>query len=95
MNRLLSITVVAETDAGPQTFEVDLASHCVLVWDDAGWEVLAEYYGQVKHDPAMAKEVRERKCPKAKPKGAASAPEAGSAALIALKSPACDPSEWP
>lgn len=95
MNRLTSIVVTVETDGGPQTFPVDLDQNCLLVWGDAGWNVLADYYDQVKHDPAMAKEVRDRACPKAKPKDAATAPEAGGTALIALKTPDCLPTEWP
>lgn len=95
MNQITSIVVTAQTDAGPQTFSVDVANECVLVWNDAGWDVLADYYDKVKHDPAKAKEVRERKCPKAKSKDGAGTVPAESSALIALKDPDCNPTEWP
>jgi hypothetical protein len=82
------------------TFEVDLDKHCLLVWGDAGWDVLADHYKLVKPDAAKEKAVRERTCPKATPKGAASvaklvAPAPGGEALIGIKSPSCQPSEWP
>lgn len=95
MNQITSIVVTAQTDAGPQTFSVDVANQCVLVWSDAGWAVLADYYDKVKHDPAKAKEVRERKCPKAKSKDGAATMTADSSALFALKTPDCEPTQWP
>ena len=95
MNQITSIVVTMQTDTGLQTFSVDVANQCVLVWNEAGWDVLADYYDKVKHDPAKAKEVRERKCPKAKSKDGGAARAADAAALIALKTPGCDPTEWP
>jgi hypothetical protein len=95
MNQITSIVVTAQTDAGPQVFSVDVDKQCVLVWSDAGWDVLADYYDKVKHDPAKAKEVRERKCPKAKSKDGAVTLAAASEAVFALKSDECDPTQWP
>lgn len=95
MNQLTSIVVTVQTDAGPQTFNVDIAKDCVLVWNDAGWDVLADYYDKAKHDPTKAKEVRDRKCPKAHAKDSTTTSAATDTAVIALKSDACDPTQWP
>lgn len=93
MNQIASIVVTVQTEAGPQVFPVDVDRQCVLVWSDAGWDVLAEYYEKVKGDPAKAKEVRERKCPKAKSGDEAQA--ASVDAVLALKDPDCNPTQWP
>lgn len=95
MNQLSSIVVTVQTDAGPQTFDVDIVNDCVLVWNDAGWDVLADYYDKVKHDPAKAAEVRGRKCPRAHGKGETAGATADPTAVVALKSDGCDPSQWP
>lgn len=96
MSTLVSITVVVDDGTGPRTFDVDTVNQCVLVWGDPGWDVLAEFYEKVKHDPAKAKEVRDRKCPKAKSKqGATLAVAAADSPVIALKDPLCDPTQWP
>lgn len=94
MNRLTSIVVTIQTDAGPQTFDVDIDKDCVLVWGEAGWQVLADYYAG-KGEKAKAKEVREKKCPKARPKGGTAGTGTDATAVIALKDPSCDPSQWP
>ncbi|HEY3399811.1 MAG TPA: hypothetical protein VGK03_04195 [Geothrix sp.] len=96
MSTLVSITVVVNDGAGTRTFDVDTANQCVLVWGDPGWDVLAEYYEKVKHDPAKAKEVRDRKCPKAKSKqGVTQAVAAADSPVIALKDVDCYPTQWP
>ncbi|HEX4846081.1 MAG TPA: hypothetical protein VFV26_07655 [Geothrix sp.] len=96
MSTLVSITVVVDDGAGNRTFQVDTTKDCVLVWGDAGWDVLADYYEKAKHNPAKAKEVRDRKCPKAKPKqGETSAVPATGDPVIALKDEFCEPTQWP
>ena len=59
MSTVQSITVVLDDGS---SFQVDTTANCVLVWSDAGWDVLSEYYDKVKHDPTLAKQVRDRKC---------------------------------
>ena len=100
MNTLKSITVTMNDGKTDHAFEVDLDKTCLLVWGDVGWEVLADHYKHVKQDAAKEKAVRERKCPKATPKNAASAaklatPAPSGEAVIGIKSPDCKPSEWP
>ena len=100
MNTLKSITVVMHDGQTDHSFEVDLARHCVLVWDDAGWDLLADHYKHVKKDVQKEKAVRERRCPKATPKSAAqaaklAAPAPGGEAVIAMKTPDCMPTNWP
>jgi hypothetical protein len=100
MNKLKSITVTMNDGKTDHTFEVDIDKNCLLVWGDAGWEVLADHYKHVKKDAAKEQVVRERKCPKATPKTVAKAaklvgPAPITAALIGLKTPDCDPSQWP
>jgi hypothetical protein len=98
----VSITVVVNDGQNDQTHHVDIAHNCMLVWGAAGWDVLADYYDKVKKDPAMAKDVRDRKCPKAKAKNAALIAGASmtltagaSPAVIAMKTPECMPTQWP
>lgn len=94
MSTLISIVVTAQTPDGPQTFQVDLGATCALVWGDQGWDLLSDYYKDVKKDPAMARAVKDKKLPKAK--GKASAMQvAASDPLIALKEPNCTATEWP
>lgn len=96
MSTLVSITVVVNDGTGDRTFQVDTAKECVLVWGDAGWDLLAGYYEKVKHDPARAREVRDRTCPKARPKaGVTFAAVEPADAVIALKDVDCYPTEWP
>lgn len=96
MSTLVSITVTVNDGTQNRTFDVDTVNQCVLVWGDPGWDVLAEYYEKVKHDPAKAKEVRDRKCPKAKPKQDATlAVTATDTPVIALKDEFCYPTQWP
>lgn len=87
-------SIVVSLDDG-STFNVDLTKDCCLFWSDAGWNVLADYY-DLKGNKNKAKEVRDKKCPKAKPKGGqALATAASSDPVIALKQPDCTPTEWP
>ena len=99
MSTLVSITVVVNDGQNDQTFNVDIANNCMLVWDDAGWDVLMDYYKDVKKDHKKAKEVKDRQCPEAKPRhGAAlakAAPLGGGSPVIALKDPECNPTQWP
>ena len=96
MSTVQSITVVLDDGS---SFQVDTTANCVLVWNDAGWAMLEEYYSKAKGEKNKAKEVKDRACPKAKPKGGAAltaaAPLAATSAVIALKSLSCDPTEWP
>lgn len=97
MSTLVSIVVTVKEGDQARTFEVDIEQDCALFWNQEGWDVLADFYEVVKKDPAKAKEVRERKCPKARPREgaalAAAAPEGEP--TIALKTPSCEPTEWP
>jgi hypothetical protein len=96
MSMLVSITVVVNDGTGDRTFQVDTVKDCVLVWGDAGWDLLADYYEKAKHNPAKAKEVRDRTCPKAKPKeGSTLAAAEPADAVIALKDVDCYPTQWP
>ncbi len=100
MSTLVSITVTVNDGIRDHTFDVDTTKDCVLVWNAAGWDMLADYYQGVKQDPATAKEVRDRTCPKATPKPASlatplTAPTPSGDAVIALKDPTCLPTEWP
>lgn len=100
MNTLVSITVTVNDGTQDHTFDVDTTKDCVLVWNAAGWDVLADYYQDVKRDPGKAQEVRDRTCPKATPKPAALAatlamPAPSGDAVIAIKTISCDPNEWP
>ena len=91
MSSVQSITVVLDDGS---SFQVDTTANCVLVWSDAGWDVLSEYYDKVKHDPTLAKQVRDRKCPKAKSKQGTATTTAATA-VIALKDVTCLPTGWP
>lgn len=95
MSTLVSITVVVDDGAGNRSFQVDTTKDCVLVWGDAGWDVLADYYEKAKHNPAKAKEVRDRKCPKAKPKADSALASGDPAPVVALKTADCEPTQWP
>ena len=100
MNTLVSIVVTVNDGTGNQTFNVDIANNCLLVWSDAGWNVLSDYYQDVKKEPKKAKQVKDRKCPKAKPHhGAGVSPMllATNPAdpVVAIKDNTCDPSQWP
>jgi hypothetical protein len=100
MNTLVSITVTVNDGTLDHTFDVDTKKDCVLVWNAAGWDLLADYYQDVKKNPGKAQEVRDRTCPKATPKPAALAttfavPAPSGGAVIALKDPTCWPTEWP
>ena len=96
MSSVQSITVVLDDGS---SFQVDTAANCLLVWNDAGWAVLEEYYAKAKGEKHRAKEVKDRTCAKAKPKGGAAltaaAPLAAAAAVFALKTPDCTPTQWP
>jgi hypothetical protein len=91
MSTVASILVTLDDGS---TFNVDTAKDCCLFWSDAGWQVLADYY-DLKGEGEKAKEVRQKKCPKAKPKGGEVAAAPATDAVIALKDPLCDPTEWP
>jgi hypothetical protein len=100
MNTLKAITVTMNDGKTDHTFEVDIDKNCLLAWGAGGWDVLADHYKHVKKDAAKEKAVRERKCPKAKPRSGASAaklvaPATGGAPVIALKNPDCSTTEWP
>ena len=97
MNKVTSIVVTVSNGTKKHTFDVDLKKACCLFWNQEGWDVLADFYKDVKKDPKEEKEVRERKCPKAKPrKGAARCEEdPGGVPVIALKDPECNPTQWP
>jgi|GEM_PF-4602365 len=97
MSTLVSILVTVNDGTQDRTFEVDIENDCALFWNKDGWDVLADYYKDVKKDPAKEKEVRDRTCPKAKPREGSALAEAapGAAAVIALKTPSCLPTEWP
>ena len=95
MSSVQSITVVLDDGS---SFQVDTEANCLLVWGDAGWAVLEEYYSKAKGEKNRAKEVKDRTCPKAKPKGGAAltaAAPTSTTAVIALKTPDCLPTEWP
>lgn len=96
MSSVQSITVVLDDGS---SFQVDTTANCLLVWGDAGWAMLEEYYSKAKGEKNKAKEVKDRSCPKAKPKHgaalAAAAPTASATPVIALKTDVCDPSQWP
>lgn len=96
MSSIQSITVVLDDGS---SFQVDTTANCVLVWNDAGWDMLEEYYSKAKGEKHKAKEVKDRACPKAKPRHgdalAKAAPMGGGSPVIALKSPVCDPTQWP
>ena len=98
MSTLTSIVVTAQTPNGPQTFDIPLDTNCALVWGTTGWDLLSDYYKDVKKDPAMAKAVKDKKLPKAKDKAKAVA-LAGQVTvddpLVALKSPNCEATQWP
>lgn len=94
MSTLVSITVTVNDGTQNQTFDVDITSQCALVWRNEGWDLLADYYDKVKHDPVKAKEVRDRKCPKAK-SGARLAMAATADPVVAIKDVSCDPTQWP
>jgi hypothetical protein len=100
MSTLKSITMVYDDGSGDQSFPVDIQNGCILVWGDDGWNALADYYEKVKHDPTKAKQVRDRKCPKAKPGQQAAltttlaAPMAAEP-LIAIKGVTCDTTQYP
>ena len=94
MSTLVSIVVTLNDGTQNLSFEVDTEKDCALFWKDAGWDVLADYYKHVLKDPKKEKEVRDRACPKAKPKqGTAQA--LAVAPVIALKTPDCIPTQWP
>jgi hypothetical protein len=100
MNTLKSIIVTVNDGVQDHTFEVDLDTNCSLFWNKEGWQVLEDYYVKVKPDPVKARQVRDRACPKAKPKSAAlattlAAPAPSGDAVIALKEPDCLPTGWP
>jgi len=97
MNKVVSIVVTVSNGKKKHTFDVDLEQACCLFWNQEGWDVLADFYRDVKKDPKEEKEVRERKCPKAKPrKGAALCDtDPGGLPVIAFKNPKCDPTQWP
>jgi hypothetical protein len=101
MSTLVSITVTVNDGTQDHTFDVDTTKDCVLVWNAAGWDMLADYYQGVKQNPGKAQEVRDRTCPKATPKSTAAlaatlvAPAPSGDAVIALKDPDCFPTEWP
>lgn len=97
MNKLVSIVVTVSDGTRKQTFDVDLEQACCLFWNQEGWDVLADFYKDVKKDPKTEKEVRERKCPKAKPRKEATRSEGDLSGLpvIALKTTTCLPTEWP
>jgi hypothetical protein len=100
MNTLKAITVTMNDGKTDHTFEVDVDKNCLLVWGAGGWEVLADHYKHVKKDATKEQAVRGRKCPTATPKTVAPTakrvgPATGGAALIAIKTPDCQPSQWP
>ncbi len=97
MNKLVSIVVTVSDGSKQRTFDVDLEQACCLFWNQEGWDVLADFYKDVKKDPKTEKEVRERKCPKAKPRKGAKCYEVdpGGEPVIAIKDPKCCPTEWP
>ncbi len=97
MNKLVSIVVTVSDGAKQRTFDVDLEKACCLFWNQEGWDVLADFYKDVKKDPKKEKEVRDRKCPKAKPRKEATRldEEPGGGPVIALKTTTCLPTEWP
>jgi hypothetical protein len=97
MNKVVSIVVTVSDGKKKHTFDVDLEQACCLFWNQEGWDVLADFYRDVKKDPKEEKEVRERKCPKAKPrKGTMRCEdEPGDGPVIALKDPECNPTQWP
>ncbi len=96
-NKIVSIVVTVSDGTQECTFDVDLKKACCLFWNKEGWNVLADFYRDVKKDPEKEKEVRERKCPKAKPrKGSASCEgNPNGIPVIALKTTTCLPTEWP
>lgn len=100
MNTLKSITVTVQDGKTEHTFEVDLDKDCVLVWGEAGWDLLADHYKHVKKDAQKEKAVREKSCPKATPKPVAlganlAGPGPGGESVIAMKTPDCLPTGWP
>jgi hypothetical protein len=101
MSKLVSIVVTVNDGTQDRTFNVDTETNCVLVWKDSGWDLLADYYKHVKKDHKKEKEVRDRTCPEAKPKPGAGgraeliAAPMGGTPVIGLKSPDCDPTQWP
>jgi len=94
MSKLVSVVVTVNDGTGDKAFNVDIDRNCCLFWNKEGWDVLADYYQDIKKDPKKAKEVRDRKCPKAKPKQG-EALTAPTDAVVAFKSITCDPTEWP
>ena len=101
MSHLVSITVTVHNGNTDETFNVDINKDCALVWGPKGWEILADHYKHVHVDAAKERKVREKTCPKATPRpGSASvvAPmmvAAPADPVIALKTPDCDPTQWP
>jgi hypothetical protein len=88
-----AITSIVVTLDDGSTFNVDLVNDCCLFWSDAGWQVLSDYY-DLKGEKNKAKMVKDKKCPKAKPKGGqVTAPD--TKALVAFKDPNCLPTQWP
>ncbi len=97
MSKLVSIVVTVSDGTQERTFEVDTEKDCALFWNQEGWDVLADFYKDVKKDEGKEKEVRDRTCPQAKPRqGSTLAPPAPTGEpLIALKDIVCFPTEWP
>lgn len=94
MSKLVSIVVTVNDGTGDKAFNVDIDRNCSLYWNREGWDVLADFYRDVKKDPKKEKEVRDRSCPKAKPKHG-EALVAPTDPVVAFKSISCDPTEWP
>lgn len=97
MNKLVSIVVTVSDGTKECTFDVDLERACCLFWNQKGWDVLADFYKDVKKDPKKEKEVKDRKCPKAKPRKdtRCETGDPGGGPIIALKDPDCEPTQWP
>jgi len=97
MSTLVSILVTVQDGTQERKFDVDIEKDCALFWKNEGWDVLADYYKEVKKDPKKEKEVRDRNCPKAKPKQgtALAAPTPAEVPVFVLKDPDCNPTQWP
>ncbi len=95
MNKLVSIVVTVNDGTQDHTFQVDTDAQCALFWNQAGWDVLADFYRDVKKNPEKEQEVRDRKCPKAKPRNAEDETTPGGEPVMVLKTTFCLPTEWP
>ena len=95
MNKLVSIVVTVNDGFKDHTFKVDTEQQCALFWSKDGWDALAEFYRDVQKNPEKEREVRDRKCPKAKPQEGTDEAKPGGEPVIAIKAPCGIPTQWP